>query len=319
VLAPRQLSDRAVFAIDQYLMRGGTVVLATSPFSAEIAGGEIKLLPWQSGLEAWLADKGIVIHASLVLDQRSSTFPAPVVRRSGGHDFRDVQLVDYPYFIDVRQEGLNTEHPITRSLPQVTMAWASPIQADRFRGLKVTTLLGSSEKSWRSTATDVMPHLDNGNGGGFAVSGSPKQEELAVNIQGRFDSYFRDRKLPAQIESSSMISRSPDSARIILFASNDFVDDQILQLIVNGAGNQYLGGLELFINALDWAVEDDDLLQIRSRAHFNRTLPPMEERTQALIEYMNYGLAVCWLLVLGLLSWLQRRSRTRRYRLELDL
>jgi hypothetical protein len=45
----------------------------------------------------------------------------------------------------------------------------------------------------------------------------------------------------------------------------------------------------------------------------------MEERAQALIEYMNYGLAVCWLLILGLLSWLQRRSRTRRYRLELDL
>lgn len=319
VVAPQQLSDRAVFAIDQYLMRGGTVVLATSPFSAEIAAGDIRLLPWKSGLKGWLADKGIVIDETLVLDKRNATFPAPVVRKSGDYDFRDVQLVDYPYFIDVREDGLNTEHPITRSLPQVTMAWGSPIDADRTRGLTVTTLLRSSEQSWRSNETDVMPRLDNGVGGGFVVEGSPQPEELAVNIQGRFDSYFRDRALPATVESSAMINRSPDSARIILFASNDFMDDQILQLVVNAAGNQYLGGLEIFINALDWAVEEDDLLQIRSRAHFNRTLLPMEERAQAMIEYLNYGLAASWLALLGLLHWLLRRLRVRRYRLELDL
>jgi len=230
-----------------------------------------------------------------------------------------VQLVDYPYFIDVREEGINTEHSITRSLPQVTMAWASPIDADRSRGLTVTTLLRSSDQSWRSTETDVMPRIDNGNGGGFVVTGSPGQEELVVNIQGRFDSYFQDRDVPAQVESSAMMSRSPDSARIILFASNDFMDDQVLQLVVNAAGNQYLGGLEIFTNALDWAVEEDDLLQIRSRAHFNRTLPPMEESAQTPIEYLNYGLAVCWLGFLGLWHWLRGRLRKRRYRLELGL
>jgi ABC-2 type transport system permease protein len=319
VAAPRQLSDRAIFAIDQYLMRGGTVLLATSPYSAEIAGGEIKLLPWQSGLEGWLADKGISIDKSLVLDRRNTTFPAPVKRSSGGYDFRDVQLVDYPYFIDIREEGINTEHPITRSLPQVTMAWASPIDVDRSRGLTVTTLLRSSEQSWRSTETDVMPRVDNGNGGGFVVTGSPGQEELVVNIQGRFDSYFRDREVPAQLNSSAMLNRSPDSARIILFASNDFMDDQVLQLVVNAAGNQYLGGLEIFTNALDWAVEEDDLLQIRSRAHFNRTLRPMDESAQAPIEYLNYGLALSWLGFLGLWHWLRGRLRRRRYRLELGL
>jgi ABC-2 type transport system permease protein len=164
-----------------------------------------------------------------------------------------------------------------------------------------------------------MPRIDNGNGGGFVVTGSPGPEELAVNIQGRFDSYFRDREVPAQVESSAMMRRSPDSARIILFASNDFMDDQVLQLVVNAAGNQYLGGLEIFTNALDWAVEEDDLLQIRSRAHFNRTLPPMEESTQAPIEYLNYGLAVCWLGFLGLWHWLRGRLRKRRYRRELSL
>jgi len=319
VVAPLQLSDRALFAIDQYLMRGGTVLLATSPYSAEIANGEMKLLPWQSGLKSWLADKGITIEKSLVLDKRSATLPAPVVRNSGGYDFRDVQLVDYPYFIDVREDGINTEHPITRSLPQVTMPWASPIEADRSRGLAVTTLLRSSGESWRSNSIDVMPQFDNGSGGGFVVSGSPDEEELAVNIQGRFESFFRNREVPAQVESSTMINRSPDSARIILFASNDFMDDQVLQLVVNAAGNQYLGGLEIFSNALDWAVEEDDLLQIRSRAHFNRTLPPMEESAQAPIEYLNYGLAVCWLGFLGLWHWARGRLRKRRYRLELGL
>lgn len=67
------------------------------------------------------------------------------------------------------------------------------------------------------------------------------------------------------------------------------------------------------MNTLDWALQDDQLLEIRSRAHFNRTLPPMERRAQMLIEYFNYGLALLWLLVLALGSWLLSVIHRRRY------
>ena len=105
----------------------------------------------------------------------------------------------------------------------------------------------------------------------------------------------------------------------MLFASNDFMDDQVLQSLVSATGTQYLGPLELFMNTLDWALQDDDLLQIRSRGHFNRTLPPMERRAQLALESINYALSLLWLLLLAAYSGAYRLWRRRRYRRALGL
>ena len=116
-----------------------------------------------------------------------------------------------------------------------------------------------------------------------------------------------------------MIARSSESARIVLFASNDFLDDQVLNASVTASGTQYLGPVELFTNTLDWALNDDQLVHIRSRAHFNRSLPPMDRQAQAFIEYFNYGLSVCWLAILGLVYWLRKILTRKRYSAGLNL
>ena len=97
------------------------------------------------------------------------------------------------------------------------------------------------------------------------------------------------------------------------------MDDQILNSVTKATGTQYLGPLALFMNTLDWALKDDQLLQIRARAHFNRTLPPMERQAQAIIEYFNYGLAVLWLALLAIGHWLGKVIRRRRYARGLSL
>ena len=378
VVAPHQLDDRAVFAVDQFLMRGGTVILATSPFTAEISGGALRMQPWDSGLDKWLSHFGVRIGRTLVLDEQHTVFPAPVMRRTGDFEFRDMQMVDYPYFIDLREEGLAREHPVTAGLPQLTMAWASPLEVKRNADRRVTALLRSSPRSWLSDNLDVMPTT----GDSPTDFGVPKPEgsgrqsrELGVILQGRFTSYFaaargresdradrghppesdhgesdrghppdsRSGKGGGQIEgiesqestvihedgpeprgkrslgTTGMIERSPESARIVLFASNDFLDDQVLNASVTASGTQYLGPLELFTNTLDWALNDDQLVQIRSRAHFNRSLPPMDRQGQAFIEYFNYGLSVLWLSILALVHWLRKILRRKRYTSGLNL
>ena len=97
------------------------------------------------------------------------------------------------------------------------------------------------------------------------------------------------------------------------------MDDQILKGQVMASGTQYLGPVELLLNTLDWALQDDELLKIRSRAHFNRTLPPMERQGQAVIEYLNYGLALLWLALLAIIHWLRKLLRRRRYASRLGL
>ncbi len=343
VVAPHRLDEQSVFAIDQFLMRGGTVIIASSPYTTELTDGELRLQDWDSGLQVWLAHHGLAIGESLVLDKQSSPFPAPTIRRSGAYEFRDVQMLDYPYFLDLRAGGLTKKHPITGNLPQLTMAWASPITVQRKDGQQLTTLLSSSPKSWLSTSMDIMP----GTGHEDSIDTNPKDQpgpnsrretsgqaeqysphKLGVMLQGHFDSWFSDRPHPgnddrnrtgASSGTTGLLQRSPESARIVLYSSNDFMDDQVLNGQVMANGTQYLGPVELLLNTLDWALRDDELLKIRSRAHFNRTLPSMERRGQAIIEYLNYGLALLWLGLLALLHWLRKRLRRRRYAVRLGL
>jgi ABC-2 type transport system permease protein len=337
VVAPHQLDDASVYAIDQFLMRGGTVVLATSPFTSELSGGSLELRDWNSGLQSWLAYMGIAIDDTLVLDRQNAPFAAPILRQGGDYEFRDVKMVDYPYFIDLRAPGLATNHPVTANLPQVTMAWASPVTVTPARGQRLSQLLRSSERAWTSDDTAITPTVDDQGLTPMApaqadAAATGARQLLGFSLQGRFSSFFADQGVPAQVRDAleregtgtgvgvqGALQRSPESARIVLFASNDFMDDQVLANMVTASGTQYLGPLELFMNTLDWALQDDQLLSIRNRAHFNRTLPPMERRGQQVIEYINYGLSLLWLALLALLGWLSRLWRRRRYRKALEL
>jgi ABC-2 type transport system permease protein len=325
VVAPENLEEQASFAIDQYLMRGGTVILVPSPWSINIQGASLVLRSVPSGLDTWLAHHGIEIENTVVLDERHAAFPVPVVRRLAGYEFRDMQFVDYPYLLDVRGDGLNEDHPITSSLPQLTVGWASPITVDETaRGSRsVTELMSSSDDAWRSTETDVMPSIDaagmtNMSGAGEARS----RAAIAVLMEGEFDSFFTEAPADAGVPSggaeesealeplgTALISKSPESARLLVVASNDFASDQVLSGVIAAAGTQYFGPLEFLMNAVDWSLEDASLMSIRSRAHFNRTLPPLPAATQAKIEYANYAAA---LLGLGLLFLAWRLLRRRR-------
>ena len=76
-------------------------------------------------------------------------------------------------------------------------------------------------------------------------------------------------------------------------------------------GTVYTNSIQLVANLVDWAVEDQALLAIRSRGHFNRTLPSMAEDQQRVWEYINYGVAA--LAVFGAFGVnAQRRSQRRQ-------
>ncbi|MEH6583228.1 MAG: Gldg family protein [Halioglobus sp.] len=332
VAGPHQLSDREIFAIDQYVMRGGTLILATSPYSAELSGGQVRMQEWDSGLQDWLAHHGIAIAKSLVMDTQNAPFPAPVTRKSGEHEFRDVQMIDYPFFIDLRSGGLTAPHPVSGGLPQLTMAWASAVTVERNANRRLTPLLRSSEHSWLTEDLNVMPSLDAKGKSVFQQTGPTGPHTLGIALEGRFDSWFTDRENPllsgeqetgrmgpGPVAANHTIERSPESARIIVYASNDFLDDQILAAVVAASGTQYLGPLELMANTLDWSMQDDTLSQIRARGHFNRTLPPMQPQGQAIIEYANYAIALLLLLFVAAVYWIGKRHRRAQYGRRLDL
>jgi len=337
LLAPQVNNDRELFAIDQFLMQGGTVILASSPFNMQFVGRSMHMQSHDSGLGDWLAHHGLLVGEQLVMDTQNAPFPLPVIREVGGFQVQEVRMFDYPYFIDVRGEGLNPDNAITADLPQVSVAWASPINLDETASQqrRLTTLLRSSQQSWLSDARDVTPGLAAEEIEAMAPSGEQGSHVLGVLSEGRFDSYFAGKSSPllaageAPAEASEepveggqptdagpvagLIERSPESARIILFSSNDFLKDSVIGMAGVAVGSEYLNSLQLMANAVDWSLEDRGLLGIRSRGHFNRTLPAMDHSEQSFWEYLNYGLALAALGLIALLWQLRQRQRRRAF------
>ncbi|GIX22714.1 MAG: hypothetical protein KatS3mg121_1497 [Gammaproteobacteria bacterium] len=328
--APLNLDEKQRFAVDQFLMQGGTVVLATSAFDVDLMGG-LSAHQNPSGLEDWLAHHGITIAKTMVLDPQSSLFPVPVNRRVNGFVIRETRVLNYPYFVEIRDDGINHDTSLTSGLHEVTMSWASPLSIDEEKnaGRTVTPLLYSSPAAWTSDSLAVQPD-PNAPDAGFTPKPGEGRKLLGVVIEGAFDSFFKgkpsplaerketenetDQKEDDEPVISGVIERSPESARLIVLASNTFLTDTVLQLMSASRGTQYLNPVQLAGNAVDWSLEDRGLLALRGRAHFSRTLEPLDRKAQLFWEYLNYALGALGLFLVWLLHRALRARSLARYR-----
>ena len=330
VMSPESVSQKELFAIDQFLMKGGTVIMATSPFKTSLSRSALSAQAHSSGLENWLKYEGVDIDKTLVMDTQNAAFPLPVTRQVGMFQVQEMRMLDYPYFVEVQGKGLNSKSPVTSSLQNLTMPWASPItlDQDKNKGRDIVELVHSSPSTWLSDSTKITPEA----GKDFVPGTFVGSKLLAVAITGKFPSWFKgkespllsappkpeqknndkDKKEPAKPDEviSSVIDQSAESARLIVVGSNSFAEDQITSIMGSINGNNYVAPFELLTNAIEWSLEDEGLMSIRSRAHFNRTLPSMDEKTKQFWEYLNYFLALFGVVVV----FIVRKVKSNRKR-----
>jgi ABC-2 type transport system permease protein len=333
VIAPQGMTDTDRYAIDQFLMRGGSVVVAAGNYivNPDQFTGNLGVQPVSDGLRDMLASYGITVEESMVLDPQNEPFPVQIARNVGGLQVREIQALDYPFFVDIRADGMDRSNPILASLPAVTMNWVSPITVDEAQNAErqVEILLQSSPGSWLRTNTDIQPNQELYPELGFPVEGEQKSYPLAVAVQGRFESFFKGKPSPLEAAPESSgdgavptvteppspsgvgtIESSPETARLIVVGSAEFMNDLVFNLSSSLSGDRYQNSLQFMQNAVDWSVEDLDLLTIRSRGSAARVLAPLNESQQSFWEYLNYGLALVSLVAIGLI-WRTRQQNER--------
>ena len=326
VVSPRDMSDVARFAIDQYLMRGGSLLVAAGNYGiqADAAQRGLQLEPLKGSLRDMLASYGIDVQESLVLDPQNEPFPVPVVRNVGQFQVQEIQAISFPFFVDIRTDGMNGDSPIVSNLAAVTLNWASPVVVDEQanENREVTTLLQSSLGSWIQTDTNMQPNFELYPSLGFPKSGATQPQTLAVSVQGVFESAFKDQPSPleaaqptdpgaqqAPMDPLPTIDVSPETARLVVIGSGEFLDDVVFGISSQLTRDRYLNSIKLLQNAVAWSTEELDLLKIRARGTANRVLIPLSESAQSFWEGLNYVVALIAVVALGVLWGARRRNQ----------
>jgi len=234
VLDPRDLGEKARYAIDQFLMRGGSAIIATGSNALEGGGRQgLAVSKHESGLDALLESYGVRVGSEVVLDQQNAAFPIPVERNLGGFTVREIQMLRYPAFVDVRPEQMDRDNPALAGLPGVVMHWPSVVEAivpgtpeeegkqdsefDAEEGdsteevseeiaanseeelNEVTTptvLLRSSKAAWLLDDFDAQPNFAFYPQLGWQTGNEMQSYSLAVSRVGPLASHYRDREAP---------------------------------------------------------------------------------------------------------------------------
>ncbi len=324
VVAPRNLSDKERFAVDQYLMRGGSVIVAAGNYGITIDqfSGGLALEPLENGLNELLATYGITVEKRLVLDPQNEQFPVQTVRQVGNFQVQEIIAMNYPFFVNIRPDGMAKDSPIVSNLPEVTLNWVSPITVDEAKnaGRQVTVLLRSSPQSWTQTDMNIQPDFNTYPEQGFPIGSERKSYPLAVSVQGTFESFFKDKPSPfgeealeGKEEAQSpppTLEVSPETARLIVIGSAEFVDDIVFDISSSLVRDRYLNSLKLVQNAVAWSTEDLDLLDIRARGTYARVLKPLSEEERSFWEGANYVAALLAVVAIGVV-WNTRRKNER--------
>lgn len=327
LVAPENLDSKAGYAIDQYLMRGGSVIIALSNYKIipDRFSGFIGLQPVETGLREILSHYGVSVDPELVMDTQNMPFPVIVNRQVGNAVVQEIQAIDYPFFVEILPDGMNSEHPVLRSQSAVTLPWTSPVSTSLgdSSNRSAEVLLNSSENAWLKPDTIILPDFDTYPDTGFPVGSDVQQFPLAVAVQGDFESFFKGKPSPLDLSSTSdplgeasvtpgtgaqipTIESSAGSARLVVIGGASFLDDFVLQLASNINQDRSLSNLQFLQNAVNWSVEDLDLLSIRARGTYTRLLQPLDPNQQTRWEVGIYLVSLLFLVIIYV-YWRQRR------------
>ncbi|MGD9296111.1 MAG: Gldg family protein [Chromatiales bacterium] len=329
VVAPESLGEVQLFAIDQFLMQGGTVIVAASPWQVRLSSDAISAEKQPSGIESWLLHHGISIGDTLVMDTQLGYFPIPVRRQLGSKTVEEIRQLAYPYFIDVREENLDTTTGIFAGINQLTMNWASPLMVDN-ASLEVTRLVSSSDQSWLDATGGIQPDFEKWPETGFdAGEGQErKARALAILTRGTFSSWFAGKPLPTGMTQAGtgdsgapveVIEQSPRGTRLAVIGSGIFLADSVIDLQTQAMGTRYLGSLQFIQNLVDRVFEEPGLLALRGRGDYARMLHPLTRKEQQIREIVATGTMFASVILLFFLVRLQGRRRTRYLQHQLEM
>ncbi len=306
--ATESFDDWTKFAVDQYIMRGGSVGFLLNKVNADMQTAQASQA--MLGIDDWTANYGFKINDDLLMDLHCGSIGVRTPIRLG--QFTATTMVNYDFYFTPIIYNLSSKSNITKDLENLLLFYPSTIDTSlaASKGVTLTPLIYSSTQAKvQKGRFDVNPfqsrQMDTTtfNEGPFV---------LGASLEGKFKSYFAGKAVPA-IDSTGAV---PANVTILL-------ESPPTRLVVIGDGNiaqdayisdQNAGiNLTFLMNMIDWLARNEELMQMRSREVTARPLTEIKSQGwETTVKYANWFAPPAIVILIGLVRWQIRRSRKSR-------
>ena len=300
---PKALSDKTLFAIDQFVLKGGRLIAFVDPFSeadqpmSDPTNPMAALqAPRNSNLKKLFDAWGIELVEGKVATDRLN---AQRVQMQSG---RTVKAVEYVAWQSYSKEQMNTTDFVTRDIEKLSLASPGYFKKKANAKIEIRPLV---ETSNQAMAVDSMRFQFGANPEQLLREYEPGGEKLmlAVRLSGNVKTAFpegvkedsatenkdekkeknnteKDNK-PKQKKTVEIIKQSKAPINVILVADTDFLEDKHWVQVQNFFGNRIAlphANNDVFVlNAIENLAGSNDLISLRSRAKSDRSFTKVAE------------------------------------------
>jgi len=275
---PKNLPLASKYAIDQYALRGGRLLVFLDPIAEQDAGAGPMTMPGASrasSLEPLLSSWGVSFDPNEVLGDLERGLTVTV--RPGEPPVRDIAIPGFD------RSSLAAGDIITSGLTEITMETAGILRPKKDAGVRFEPLIQSSTHSAPIPAqrfeqlTDPSSLRD-----GFKPTG--ERYTVAARVTGMVKTAFPDGPPAgaAPAAGQAQLTASSKPLNLVVLADSDMLSDPLWvrwqNFLGQRAASAWANNGDLVWNALDNLAGSSDLISVRGRASFLRPF----ERVDAL-------------------------------------
>lgn len=279
VVHPKQLTEDAQYALDQFVLRGGHLLAFVDPHgefdqAADLGNPQMSMFADKSSnLPALFKAWGVEYSTDQVVLDRVHALQ--VGAGQGGPPVR------HPAILGFRGADLPRGDIVTANLETINLASVGHFKLAKDSSATLTPLIQSSAQAMTVPAERIKFVPDPATlFQGYAATG--ERYNLAARLEGKFKTAFPNRN------GEGHLAESKEPGLVLLFADTDLLSDRLWVRVQNFFGQKVLNAFanngDLFINAVDNLTGSSDLISIRGRATSQRPFTKVEELKQSADE-----------------------------------
>ncbi|SEJ90730.1 ABC-type uncharacterized transport system involved in gliding motility, auxiliary component [Pseudomonas linyingensis] len=264
---PKQLPEPTLYAIDQFVLRGGKLLAFVDPFSENdngglMGGGQSNASDLEPLFKAW----GLRMRPGEMLVDGSFAMAVGM-----GQEQRPVR---HPAWLSLPKAALDRDDVTTAGLENLTLASAGILEPVEGAKTRFTPLLHSSEYAMPMDAQRLAMLRDPQE---LLRELEPTGERyaLAARIAGPAQSAY-----PQGIEGQKDGLQNAENINVIVVADTDLLSDRMWVQVQDFFGQRvpqpFADNAGFAINALDNLAGSDALISVRSRGRYSRPFVMVE-------------------------------------------